>query len=589
MNAVTTLAEEMEKQGILSQKKIKPLLEEFNLFHSILQQFIDIFLDVQNKIQLTYVPFLEYPVIQDIEKAEDIRDREKNSVPSEVNNFLITVGSLKISSLANTMGETFKEFKKQTTTLADIYNPLTQPELSHIVQVPQYTVSGNRFENTYGIGFEGEPDIRSNNSIINSLNRSANILHNLDSIKTSIIKLYSGQDIPTPGTPDRQGLPSTRILSENSIDANIFSGSDLSNFLSTSSDRMNTYQESLNTIFTGLNEMRVRSERVAAMPYPKLIGERPSIRKESPLIGTDIGSLGSLSSRIPDEVVPDFTNGSKKPGGRSSNKQITSIGTGIIEIPALLPTGKINLPSYDTTINALQFSEGMRNQYSGETGTPVLLEESKRIPSLIRTVPQRLDYSLPSISVPNAFEKISEYLTYISEIHHQITSPLHDNMSTGEFNPPGFSLIMPLPSGNVGIPQLSNMMSYGVNSMSAEQNPILNLAMNVMPGDVMRRADLLAPLVVGTAQHSLYPTEMFHEASLASAPRALDNVLQMFSGSLGETAAPSSIGSNTFHFQNTFNIVVNTKAAGDESGLRELGRKIGLILSEEMKRYGGLR
>ena len=42
------------------------------------------------------------------------------------------------------------------------------------------------------------------------------------------------------------------------------------------------------------------------------------------------------------------------------------------------------------------------------------------------------------------------------------------------------------------------------------------------------------------------------------------------------------------NFHNTFNITVSVKGGGDEGDLRELGKKIGRILSDEIKRYGGI-
>jgi len=58
-------------------------------------------------------------------------------------------------------------------------------------------------------------------------------------------------------------------------------------------------------------------------------------------------------------------------------------------------------------------------------------------------------------------------------------------------------------------------------------------------------------------------------------------------------ANPSATDNNTTHkvsnFHNTFNITVTVKGGGAEEGdLRELGKKIGRILSEEIKRYGGI-
>jgi hypothetical protein len=53
----------------------------------------------------------------------------------------------------------------------------------------------------------------------------------------------------------------------------------------------------------------------------------------------------------------------------------------------------------------------------------------------------------------------------------------------------------------------------------------------------------------------------------------------------GQEVAPSKVS----NFHNTFNITVSMKGGGaDEGDLRELGKKIGRILSDEVKRYGGI-
>jgi hypothetical protein len=42
------------------------------------------------------------------------------------------------------------------------------------------------------------------------------------------------------------------------------------------------------------------------------------------------------------------------------------------------------------------------------------------------------------------------------------------------------------------------------------------------------------------------------------------------------------------NFHNTFNITVSVKGGSDDGDLRDLGKKIGRILSDEIKRYGGI-
>jgi hypothetical protein len=54
-----------------------------------------------------------------------------------------------------------------------------------------------------------------------------------------------------------------------------------------------------------------------------------------------------------------------------------------------------------------------------------------------------------------------------------------------------------------------------------------------------------------------------------------------------DTGSPQQTRTNSIHIQNTFNIAVKVSDSSSEGELRDLGRKIGIILADEMKRYGG--
>jgi hypothetical protein len=49
------------------------------------------------------------------------------------------------------------------------------------------------------------------------------------------------------------------------------------------------------------------------------------------------------------------------------------------------------------------------------------------------------------------------------------------------------------------------------------------------------------------------------------------------------------VSSGAVNFHNSFNITVNVKGGREETDVKDLGRKIGQILSDEIKRYGGKR
>jgi len=56
-----------------------------------------------------------------------------------------------------------------------------------------------------------------------------------------------------------------------------------------------------------------------------------------------------------------------------------------------------------------------------------------------------------------------------------------------------------------------------------------------------------------------------------------------------ENTGVSQMSNGSVNFHNNFNITINVKGTGEETEIRDLGRKIGQILSDEIKRYGGKR
>jgi hypothetical protein len=87
-----------------------------------------------------------------------------------------------------------------------------------------------------------------------------------------------------------------------------------------------------------------------------------------------------------------------------------------------------------------------------------------------------------------------------------------------------------------------------------------------------------------TAQPGKVPLTV-QPASLPSPAGTLaQNIMFPHSGGMTATSSPK----NEVTIHNTFNIEIAMRGQADERELRELGQKMGTILSEELKRYGGL-
>ena len=123
---------------------------------------------------------------------------------------------------------------------------------------------------------------------------------------------------------------------------------------------------------------------------------------------------------------------------------------------------------------------------------------------------------------------------------------------------------------------------------SAGNYPMINLAASMVFPDIMKKA---ASFRLTTTAGTVAPGIPLPGGISGASPLfTLERVLPL-AVPAPPSGAPSPTGGATppVNVQNTFNITVTTTARGDERELRELGKKIGVILSDELKRYGGLR
>lgn len=156
--------------------------------------------------------------------------------------------------------------------------------------------------------------------------------------------------------------------------------------------------------------------------------------------------------------------------------------------------------------------------------------------------------------------------------------------------------------------------SAGVTTI-IPQYPLLNLAATISPlqqsalslGGVTgkslahgtERPQFNLPMAVTTVNEAFSVLENIHllttqpgKAPVTVQPASLpshigtltQNITLTHSGGVAATPSPK----NEVNLHNTFNIEIAMRGQGDERELRELGQKIGTILSEELKRYGGL-
>lgn len=218
--------------------------------------------------------------------------------------------------------------------------------------------------------------------------------------------------------------------------------------------------------------------------------------------------------------------------------------------------------------------------------------------------------NLPPISTP---------LLHVSRAMAAINGSFGTIRAVNGFaRPPVVKLAM---AGNGGMPEANGFtVSQSIAAMGRAgsglmaQSPIVSLVNNVAaPGSPTvlvhagREAQAMRPqarppvisLSVGVAAAQAAQkagTSAIREFVLASPSIGGSNSTQSLAdrgtvnvsmpGVTVEREASSGV-SRTSNFHNTFNINITMKGGSEESDMKELGKKIGRILSDEIKRYGG--
>lgn len=570
MNAVAGLAGEAGRLDAVGREQLEPFLAEAARIHALIRAVIGAGLGLEGGIGGDGAPLFEYPVIP--EGGEEERPDQKAPSPlPAVNHISIALSSLQMNSLAGTLGEAFGGFATQTAALAGIFSPVRTPEAP-------------------SAGFTARADA---GSVPGHFARSASVISRLETLRTDIARTFlrhepAAGSIPVPAT----GLPDGPPVPPPSGPSRALHGGAVK------------YPEPLGTIFTPLHGMLRGSERMADIPLPVTVPvERTPLPQGT---GPGTGTPGaeypvavSNRERILEPAVtagqqpgpPQSPGRQKSPPRRTQKTRSSGPGAGIIEIPALTPGGAGNLRTGMAAMNAERLAEGITRLSGRETAEAAARPEPGGGLSPAFWPPQGPDRTSPAVSVTAAFEKIAQYVTYSAEMHRQVTESLAAGMTGGMADTGTFSV--PLLSfresagGGISFPGAA---LQGMDTGSGGHPPLMNIAVSMLAGGAMQG---IRPFLLSAAGGSRYPG-MFPPGARSGALPAvplfsLEHALPLSAGTRTETSPPAAGGGTAIHFQNTFNISVTTRAGGDEAEMRELGRKIGVILSDELKRYGGLR
>jgi hypothetical protein len=136
----------------------------------------------------------------------------------------------------------------------------------------------------------------------------------------------------------------------------------------------------------------------------------------------------------------------------------------------------------------------------------------------------------------------------------------------------------PSPSDTIG--QMRIVSAGAIARTVQARDPVINLAVSMAATHAAQSAGTSAIKEFVLASPSM--------AGGVQAPMIADrSMVNVTMPSISVDRELSSSVNKTSNFHNTFNINITMKGGGEESDMKELGKKIGRILSDEIKRYGG--
>jgi hypothetical protein len=562
VNAVAGLAGAVTRLDALGREQFGPFFLEAATFQEIIDSLVNACLGRRDEFERSGAPLFEYPLVPDSGGEEAGPGRDAPLPPSTANTVSLTLSSLQVSSLAGSLGEAFGGFTAQTAMLADIYSPPVLPD------VRPGTVTGRADTTT----------------VLEKLSRSASVLRSLERVRSDLTRTLNFQKtaavtIPVtesripPGTPSRvsrDGVPHVparagiaRREPGLTVPSPVFPG----------------------TIFTTLHGMLRKSEEMVDLPTPAEIASGHLLL---PVTEHRAGGiLAQPPTTLPRPPLPDHKAVQEKSGRRTAKPPGTRSRSGIIEISPLVPAEAVSQPSGMAAMNAERFSEGIARLSGTGTTQTVLSVPATKVPSPAVLMSRSTDASSPLVAIPEAFEQIARYVTYSSEIHRQLVSSLYSGASRG---PGVFPVPFPFTASEGGGALMPGIPGQGKEIRVRENIPVMNVAVSLMSSEGMRRAYLPPRSAPGGVRTAGMPSgNAFSGTVPVSSLYSLEHALPLSAGPRDGAALPAPGGTNPVHIQNTFNITVTTTSRGDDAELRELGRKIGVILSDEMRRYGGLR
>jgi hypothetical protein len=553
---------------------IAHLIDEICKVEGTIQALLDVALNLQDQLSNLIVSQVEFTLPIGEEKLEAIATNE--SVRShEIADYIIKIGPVNIYTMAGALKETFTKFetlKELETVRSSITNIFREFPINILPQDMPYGTSNASIERFLCWEVVGKVLVVS--SLIESL-QSAKSAEVRVPVTPLLSEHVEKKEVKASSSILEQMKEFAHHVKEFSITVEGISTELYTKIMKAGKVIDSSALYSLSTYAPASFELTHMEQNPTIYSIERLdyiknfseVSETISSALHTRILDAhtiaDVSAFDKLSSR-PLSVV--LSKGEQRP--------VVYQGQTMVEIPVFKPRGKVLVPSEEASINAARLLDAIAINHNNKKDASVL----KDSPSA-----SMMPYVL-SKYVSNAFETISDYVTMAYEINNQINEMTGQNENTISKIAEPFNLLL---AGNEASPGFTlERIAIGRNGGMAAEGQMVNIAQSIAAAEGLQRAgasaikDVTLAVPPSGGGYSWLPSTMVS--------RTIENTLQILSVSPGENAVAPT-GSSTIYFHNTFNIAVNVKGGGEENELRELGRKIGVIFSEEIKRYGGTR
>ncbi len=626
MTAIDNLVKKADELNKDCLKNLGLTIEEIVDAGGMIQTLIDIALDLQDQMSRLIVTHIEFELPFEEGKAEIPAKSDIEPYPSQIHDHLINIGPINIFSMAGALSDTIREFTAQTTGVASIFTPYAFFDTSQSYS-PEYAgmlpftgikepekkepeKQASIIDKTHSIGTGTlYPGLKESALIIKEMetirDRMAVLPIEKGSAPASIpVGVYTNVPVSVPvsvaasvpvSVPDRADIPGkvtdTLVLPGYEIEYATGSGivKDIDEFSGYVHNFFRIVENISTTIKTSISEARDVTDISSLQKISMEALTAVDLDRTSTAVRTRISEIHSAAEMHESAgifSIEGISTGALPTADISKSETLHKITPvqQMIEVPDFMPVEKVPTTIEESVINAAALTNAIGREFMAEKET---LSYSREVmtPSLADVHMVQPSISTSSVSVSNAFNTISDYFTIASELGNQMTDMMeYGGEEVSDIFTHSSPIDLLVTGEDTGNALSLERIVFGGNDGTAGIEPGIGLSITTTESLIKEGASAINDVFLSLPQDRTG----YGGLPAATVPRAMENVMQMFYGSRNETTPLSPNERSTNHFQNTFNVVVNMKGAGDEHELRELGRKIGTILSDEIKRYGGV-